>query len=435
MRELLVEIFFTFLECFLLYWMVNELFTCKYKGVKRIIFFCIAIFIDTLFVYFCPNFSILLRITLFSTFSFLLVQSLYKGNVFMKIFFIILMNYILIISDMIAGNLLSWIYDTNIVYLASTSLALYIFSKMIAFSLVLTVICGFKKIDLNISLNYWIKMDLIIGFCLFIMEFLMAISSTLQDENPQYSVQIVRISICFLILTILIIYIFGEICLYYQKEQQRYALELKNTALERQLAFQEASASDLKQIRHDIKNNLASISYLLKENHIEESVKYINAISSTLEVTKSIIHSGNKYIDSILNYEITLCKRNNFDIQFEVDNIPELNISPTDLSSVISNILNNAIEANLKLKESERYISLKMFCFKNYLSIIATNPYDHNLIKVDGVLTTDKTDRNYHGYGLKSVDSSVKKYGGSFKYSYENNVFTVMIILPLDSGT
>ncbi|WP_161567190.1 sensor histidine kinase [Acidilutibacter cellobiosedens] len=214
-----------------------------------------------------------------------------------------------------------------------------------------------------------------------------------------------------------------------------YALKLKNKALKDQLAFQEASASELKKIRHDIKNNLANISYLLKENHIEESVGYINAITSTLESTKSIIHCGNNYLDSILNYEMTLCKNNNIDACFEIDNIPKLNIAPTDLSSIISNVLNNAVEANLKLTESERYISLKIFCYKNYLSIIVKNPYKHILIEDNGTLITNKKDKFYHGYGLKSVESSVKRYRGNFKYSYENNIFMSMIILPLNPNS
>ena len=100
-------------------------------------------------------------------------------------------------------------------------------------------------------------------------------------------------------MSVFVIYLFGEICLFYQKERQRYSLDLKNKVLEQQLAFQETSASNIKKIRHDIKNNLANISYLLNENHIEESVKYINAITSALEATKSVIHCGNKHLDAM----------------------------------------------------------------------------------------------------------------------------------------
>ncbi len=427
----MLELFFTLLESFFLYWMINKLLICRFKGKKKILFLSTAILIDTLFVYFCTIEPTILRILTFTIFSFIIIHTLFINNYLIKIFFVFLSNYIFLVSDMIAGNLISWIYKTDIDYLISEALSLFLLSKIIAFLLVLSFIRIFKKINLNITINYWIKMNFIIVVFVILMNFLMAISSTLQENSSHYSVQIVRISLLFLLMSILVIYLFGEICLFYQKEQRRYALDLKNKELEQQLAFQEASASDLRKIRHDIKNNLANISYLLKENHIEESVKYINAITTTLEATKSVIHCGNKYLDSILNYEISLCKRNKINTQFDVDNVPELNIEPIDMSSIISNILNNAIEANLKLTESERYIILKIFCYKNYLTVIVKNPYKHILVESDGILTTDKKDKIYHGYGLNIVKSSVNQYGGTFQYSYDNNVFTAKIILPL----
>ncbi|WP_077610049.1 sensor histidine kinase [Clostridium sp. Marseille-P2415] len=427
----MLEFIFTLLESSFLYWMINKVLICKFTGKKKVLLLSTAILIDSLFVYICPIELTILRILTFTIFSFILIHVLFNNNYLIKIFFVFLNNYIFLVSDMIAGNLLSWIYEINVDYLISKSLSLFLLSKIIAFLLVLSLIRIFKKINLNISINYWITMNFIMVIFIVLMNFFMTISSTLQKKNSHYTVQIVRISLLFLIMSVIVIYLFGEICFFYQKEQHRYALKLRNKELEQQLAFQESSASDLRKIRHDIKNNLANISYLLKENHIEESVKYINAITSTLEATKSVIHCGNNYIDSIINYEILLCKRNRINIQFEVDNIPDLNIKPTDISSIISNILNNAIEANSKLTESERYIGLKIFCYKNYLTMIVKNPYKHILFESDGILTTNKKDSIYHGYGLKIVKSSVNQYGGTFQYSHDNDVFAAKIILPL----
>ncbi|MDU4750896.1 MAG: ATP-binding protein, partial [Clostridium butyricum] len=185
---------------------------------------------------------------------------------------------------------------------------------------------------------------------------------------------------------------------------------------------------------HDINNNLANISQLLKDNHINESLEYIHAITETLDTTKSVINSGNNYLDAIINYEIAICKKNQINFQLKIDSIPQLNISPTDLSSVISNLLNNAIEANLNLEKCARYISLKIFCYKNYLSIIVENPYKNKLIKDGLILKTTKIDNGYHGYGLKLIRSSVEKYNGVFKYNYKNNIFTSVIMLPLNTN-
>ena len=133
------------------------------------------------------------------------------------------------------------------------------------------------------------------------------------------------------------------------------------------------------------------------------------SILSNLEATKPTIHCGNNYLDAILNYEITICKKNKIDTRFEINSIPEINVEPSDLSSIFSNILNNAVEANLKLNDYERFISLKMFCYKNYLSAIIKNPYKNSIIESDGIFITDKSDKIYHGYGIKSVKSSVER--------------------------
>lgn len=427
----MLEFIFIMLESFFLYWMIDKVLICKFRGKKKILFLSTAIVMDSLFVYICPVELTIFRIMTFTAFSFVFIHLLFNNNYIIKIFFVFLNHYIFLVSDMIAGNLLSLIYKIDLDYLVSKSLFLLLLSKIIAFLIVISLIRIFKKINLNISVNHWLIMNVIMVTFIFIMNFLMTISSTLQKENSHYTAQIVRISLLFLIMSVIVICLFGEICFFYQKEQHGYALELKNKELEQQLAFQESSASDLRKIRHDVKNNLANISFLLKENHIEESVKYINAITSTLETTKSVIHCGNNYIDSIINYEISLCRRNKINIQFEVDNVPDLNIKPTVISSIISNLLNNAIEANLKIIESERYIDLKIFCYKNYLTMIVKNPYKHVLLEFDGVLATNKKDNIYHGYGLKIVKSSVNQYGGTFQYSHDKNIFIAKMILPL----
>jgi len=432
-----ISFIFTLIESILLYWMINSLLNSRLLSIKKMILFGSAILIDSLLVQFGPWIFPIFKPFVFLVISTVIVQFLYNDTIFIKFFFVLLANYIFLISDIVTGNFLSLVFKTNVEELIfSTTDSNIIFaslSKIITFIIFGVFIRFFKKVNLAISKKYWIIMNLVLIIFIVLINFFMAINSTLQQENSYYSIQIFKMSICFLVMTFFVIYLFGEICLFYQKEQLRYALELKNKILEQQISFQETSAEDFKKIRHDIKNNLANIAYLLKENHIEDSVQYIEAITATLDTTKSIVNCGNKYIDVIMNYGVALCKKNHIKIQFEVANIPDLKVTPTDLSSIISNILDNSVEANLRIPESERYLFLKIFCYKNYLSVIVKNPYKHALIKSKELLLTDKQNKIHHGYGLKSIKSSVEKYGGSFKYTTLNQVFTSIVILPIHS--
>lgn len=425
----------TLVETLLLYWITNSLLSCKFTGYKKKICLICAIFIDYLFAEICIHTYITVNPILFIIISLIIVELLYEDNIFIKLFFILLDNYILLISDIISGNFFALIYKTHIdkiIFFVSDSITSFsLLSKIISIILVYLYILFFKKINLFIPIKNWIFIDIIVAVSILVINFNMIINDVLQAQSLHYSLNILQISICLLVITTLTIYLFGELCSFYEERYQISNLNFKNEALKQQLDYQSITTNNLRKIRHDINNNLANISQLLRDNHIDESLEYINAITETLETTKSVINSGNSYIDAIINYEIAICKKNEISSQFKIDSIPQLNISPTDLSSIISNILTNAIEANLNLETYDRYISLKIFCYKNYLSIIAENPYRNTLIKDGLTLKTIKIDTDYHGYGLNLIKSSVEKYNGVFKYTYENNIFTSIVMIPL----
>lgn len=115
-------------------------------------------------------------------------------------------------------------------------------------------------------------MDVIVVLFAIILQFIMEVSPVLQKESRKYSIYIFGISIGFLIISGLVIYCFGEICLYHEKEKENYILTMRNHSLEQQLAYHESATADLKKIRHDINKNLTTISYLLKQNNVNESV-------------------------------------------------------------------------------------------------------------------------------------------------------------------
>lgn len=225
---------------------------------------------------------------------------------------------------------------------------------------------------------------------------------------------------------------FGEICFYHEKQKENYILSMRNHSLEQQLNYHESATADLKRVRHDINKNLTNISYLLKQNNINDSVAYIDAITKALEGTKSIVNCGNDIIDAILNYKIAVCKLHNLDIRIDIDHIPHLSIDPIDLTAILANILDNAIEALDIMETGERYISGRIFCYKNYLSIVVKNPYFHQLIMENNKIDTHKADKLHHGYGLASIRSSAEKYGGSFKIYTENSIFSAVVMLPIE---
>ena len=106
-------------------------------------------------------------------------------------------------------------------------------------------------------------------------------------------------------------------------------------------------------------------------------------------------------------------------------------IKPVDMCIILSNALDNAIEANRKIEDPEkRYIKLKMHGDETYSAISVSNPAAAAPVRVNQhSYATSKKDAGNHGFGLKSIESTAKKYGGEMLTKFEDGVFSLIIRL------
>lgn len=438
MNNTIISFIFSLTESILLYWLISCSIPCRFYGKKKLYSILLATIINTLFVFYMPNFNDTIRLILFFLINFILTYIVYMEKLYILIFFILVANYILLISDILVGNFLSFIINIDIpemLYLTNTSFGFSILAKLLNIILISMFINYFGENKFDIPPKYWITMDVIVLLFSIILQFIMIVSPVLQKESNKYPIYISIISIGFLIISGLIIFFFGKIFLYHEKEKENYILNIRNLFLIQQLAYHESATTDLKKIRHDINKNLINISYLLKQNNIDGSVAYIEEITNVLERTKTIVNCGNEIIDAISNYKIAVCRQHNIDIQLDIEHVPHLSITPIDLTAILANILDNAIEAVDMMTKDKRYISGKIFCYKNYLSIVVKNPYSNKLIIENNKIKTRKTNTMYHGYGLTSIKLSVEKYSGLFKVYTENKIFKVVVMLPIKTNS
>jgi len=103
-----------------------------------------------------------------------------------------------------------------------------------------------------------------------------------------------------------------------------------------------------------------------------------------------------------------------------------------DISTLFGNMLDNAIESVSRIEHKERrLIHLNVSKQKNFLLIRMENCYDTQPDFEHGIPSTTKKDKKLHGYGLKSIQSTVKKYDGSVTIQAENGWFEIRILIPL----
>lgn len=232
-----------------------------------------------------------------------------------------------------------------------------------------------------------------------------------------------------------ILMIFSNIVLFFVYERSiknaNELLELKTTEQkakidEKYFEILEKNNNNLKIFTHDIKNHLLHIANLAQNKEVTD---YITDLCGTVINFGNSAISPNKTLDIIINKYLLLCEGKKINIYFDIKTADLSFIEPTDLTALLNNLLDNAVEA--AEKSSEKEISIKLFTKNNSMQAIKiTNSCDNEPhIKSRNLLTT-KENEKLHGLGLKSVKKIVSKYNGSFEWNYkkEENKFEVFII-------
>jgi sensor histidine kinase regulating citrate/malate metabolism len=103
-------------------------------------------------------------------------------------------------------------------------------------------------------------------------------------------------------------------------------------------------------------------------------------------------------------------------------------MSEEDTYSLFGNIIDNAIDAVIKLPEDQRMIRLKITKTGNMVSVSEKNSYAGELQLVDGLPKTTKEDSNHHGYGMKSIRMITSKYNGTMEIDLDDNLFNISLL-------
>lgn len=166
---------------------------------------------------------------------------------------------------------------------------------------------------------------------------------------------------------------------------------------------------------HDAKKHLSAIQEL---NNNPEIDKYIVEMTNRLKAHSNTCHSGNHTLDVIINKYDTECKIKNIDFSFDFKLANLKMVDDYDLVTVISNLLDNALEASVK--SDKRYIKVKTNKVNTYDSLIVTNSCDIPPDADNHELRTTKKDKKVHGLGIKSVLKTLKKYDGDLEWEYND---------------
>ena len=149
----------------------------------------------------------------------------------------------------------------------------------------------------------------------------------------------------------------------------------------------------------------------------------------------SLVNTGNKNLDLIISEEKLICEKHGIPFDVMADGEAVSFIQPVDLYSLIGNALRNAVENSLKENEKHRSISMDIHTVNGYVCIEITNYCTQKIEFANGFPITSKADTKFHGFGIQSMKYVVEKYGGNMVIHYQNNIFLVKVIFPVNQNT
>lgn len=236
---------------------------------------------------------------------------------------------------------------------------------------------------------------------------------------------IVGVSLIALITVVFIIrYIF------YKMIDKRIA-NYQNDLIKKQYTEVENIYKEMRGWRHDYHNHIQTMKAYLELGKYEDMKEYLNDLDKDLTSIDRVLKTGNIMVDAILNTKLSLAINQGINIKAKATVPKNLKVLDIDLSVIIGNLMDNAMEAAIKITNPEdRFIRVYIREMKGQLYISITNSVGGQVKKVGLGYITTKLTKN-HGFGLKRIDSIVAKYSGFINRQNEEGVFATEIMLPL----
>ena len=197
-------------------------------------------------------------------------------------------------------------------------------------------------------------------------------------------------------------------------QQQRY--ENLRTAIE-----------EARQARHDMRHQLNQISALAEAGDLEDLKSYLAKTVSRIP-NLDMCFCENRAADSVVGYYCAMAKRDEIPFRARLDLPETLPVDEIDMCLVLSNLLENALEASLRTAPDRRQIELTAYLHADRILLIEVeNAFDGEVNEKNGVFRSSK--RREDGIGIRSVTRIAEKTGGTSTFTHQNGTFSAKVML------
>ena len=285
---------------------------------------------------------------------------------------------------------------------------------------------------------------------LFVCLLLRIIMVTLEDKVPKmlydrYPILTIVLPAILLLSLLSILYgvkLFQDMVYRNKAKSERVILKNQVKNMQEHMEEMERIYSEIRGMKHDMKNTLAVILQLSMEEK-GELQEYLADLNQTFDRLDMRFRTGNTVADTLLNMKYHEAVRLVPDLEMDTDRLvfpQDMRIHSYDIGIILGNAVDNAVRACQKLKEKEpeaevfiRFVTLQK---GNLLVLKVENSFDGKLVRRprEEFPMTDKPDKENHGMGLANIKNTVEKYHGTMDYMVKGRVFILSMMMKNERG-
>ncbi len=421
------------IEDFVIILFFDKLLKRRFQGILP---FIAGVIFLSFFTFILSNYNIVLK-TLFGFLNIFVVSSvLYKERLIIKSGYALMALYVLSIIDIIFGVLISLVLNEAFlnVFYSSFWLRLFVCLIIKAFDILIFILIykGFKKIQYDMRPKIWVLYNsVMLVFLIITTAFIVIYSQKQQDAET--SLLFLIISSSFFVMSMVVIYFFTEICFGFQRDKKLYVLESGYETLQDRIALQNRTSEIIKKLNHDMNKHITYACTLIEQGKKESAIKLLDEAIG--KVKKSIPHidieSGSDIVDAIITSKIALAERKQIAFDYYIEPLEAVEMDVLDLSSLISNVIDNAFEA---AEQSEKaFVKFKMFKYNAYWTVYTENSYSSGIVleRTLHLLSSTKPDKFQHGYGSQIIKDIALKYNGEVTWEADGEIFKTIVLLKI----
>lgn len=405
----------------------------KIKVKQKISAICLLISIVYVCVHFLKNYTIVKLLMIMLT-MLIVIRFLYEISAIKTIILTLLIQGIIGVIDYIVIMIVTARYNNIDILEDSTDLIgvlVIIASRIILFLLLITVkrISVIKKKNvIDMSNKEWLQ------FLIFPIFTLITVIVMTNSMITSYHEDIVNvyyvIAIVLIVLNMVVFHLINEIL--ENSQRIREADVLKQQSIGQLELYNSLRKNyDIQRKRtHEYKNQIMCIDSLLKKKNYNKLEEYINSIFDKLDGQLDMVDTNNEVVNAVINAKYYEALHNDVLFILKINDLSHIKVSDEDIVTILSNLLDNAIEAAGQCDIDKRTVGIKLLYEDDVLSIAVSNSYKTEPeIMEDGYMRTIKDDKEQHGLGIRNVVATLEKYNAEYIIDYKNGEFVFSIIM------